>query len=249
MQTLFIGRRIERLDIVDSTNNYAANLLVGSGIHEGTVIIADYQTTGKGQRGNSWHSDAGENLMLSVILAPSFLTVSNQFNLSKVVALALADLLGEYQLENVRIKWPNDLLIGTRKIAGILIESTVRNNALKNSVVGVGLNVNQVVFPFGISATSMRLELQREFGLDRVLEKFCTVLERRYLQLRGGSGTIHEEYLDNLWGYRELIKVQEANGRLIEGKVLGVDESGKIIIQTANGEQSTYSLNEAKLLI
>src|ERR1700741_5411456 len=149
METLFIGQNLVQLDAVASTNTYAMQLLKDVKVIEGTVITAENQTEGKGQRGNTWKAEPSMNLTFSVVLFPDFLSSSDHFYLSKITALALYDSLSELfdpSQHDIKIKWPNDILVNEEKIAGILIENVFRLGKLQQSVVGVGLNVNQEDF-------------------------------------------------------------------------------------------------------
>ena len=126
---------------------------------EGLVVFSENQTDGKGQRGNSWITERGKNLTFSLFLKPSIL-ISTQFVLSKIVSLSIVDFLMEMGVKDVKIKWPNDIYCGDKKIAGILIENTISEGKINNCIVGIGLNVNQVNFDSSIqNATSLKLEL------------------------------------------------------------------------------------------
>ena len=159
METLFIGSNIIFLPEVDSTNSYATELLKNVNIAEGTVIHTAHQTQGKGQRGNSWEAQIASNLTTSIVLKPSFLELKNQFFLYQITALACYDLMAEL-LNNsqydIKIKWPNDILVNKKKIAGILIENVITHSTLNYSVIGIGINVNQLLFTDGINATSLK---------------------------------------------------------------------------------------------
>ncbi|HYQ56854.1 MAG TPA: biotin--[acetyl-CoA-carboxylase] ligase, partial [Draconibacterium sp.] len=126
-------KNIILLSEVDSTNNYAKQL-VAEKAHSGTVVLAQYQKNGRGQVGNFWESEAGKNLLFSLILYPAFLDAGKQFYISKVVSLALVEVLNECIID-VKIKWPNDIYVGDKKIAGILIENTMKGNKLESSVI------------------------------------------------------------------------------------------------------------------
>jgi BirA family biotin operon repressor/biotin-[acetyl-CoA-carboxylase] ligase len=149
---------------VDSTNAEAARLLKEEPLPGGTVIQADYQSGGRGQGKNRWVSDRGNNLLMSWIVYPAFLSVQDQFQLSKAVAVAITDFLSAHFLSAV-VKWPNDILCDGAKICGILIEHAVMGGQLRHSIVGIGLNVYQEAFPsFPWRATSMALEMKRSKG-------------------------------------------------------------------------------------
>ena len=148
-----IGQKIIHLESVDSTNNYVANLIKRSEITHGTVIMADEQFAGKGQRGAEWYVKPGENLTFSFFLENVNLSVSQQFYLTQVVSLSLVDVLTTLKL-TAQIKWPNDIYIKDRKIAGVLIQNQVSNGMVNTAIIGIGLNVNQQSFE-GFSATSL----------------------------------------------------------------------------------------------
>ncbi|MFT7614301.1 MAG: BirA family biotin operon repressor/biotin-[acetyl-CoA-carboxylase] ligase, partial [Parvicellaceae bacterium] len=154
MSTLFIGQKKIVLPSVDSTNNFAANLIKETNVVDGTVILSEKQTNGRGQSGNSWQSAYGDNITCSYILRPKFLDIEEQFYISIITSLAIISTLKSYGIEP-KIKWPNDILVGSRKIAGILIENSISGKTLNHSIIGVGLNVNQTSFDLGISATSI----------------------------------------------------------------------------------------------
>ena len=143
MKALYTGKNIIHLKEVHSTNRYTAEMLSNSvPIADGSVIMADFQTAGKGQLAAIWESMPKENLLLSVYYRPHFLKIADQFMLSIAISLAICDFLKKY-IENVTIKWPNDIYVGDQKIAGILIENSVQQDVIKNSIIGIGLNINQ----------------------------------------------------------------------------------------------------------
>ncbi len=165
MRTITLGFPLIHLASVDSTNKYAAAILHKQDAGEGTVILADVQTSGKGQGDNIWLSDSGLNLLCSIILKPDFLPAYKQFYLSMCVATGIYDCLNDLGIQS-QVKWPNDILIKGKKVAGILIENTILSQNLLTSVIGIGLNVNQVSFPPGIPnaaslACSNRKKLRR----------------------------------------------------------------------------------------
>ena len=137
--------RIIRLDETNSTNNYLRELLAGDALPEGSLVIADFQTAGKGQVGNSWESEARKNLMFSLLLYPDFLPANRQFLISQIASLSVKETLDGY-IDSVTVKWPNDIYWKDRKICGMLIENDLSGQHLYCSVIGIGLNINQEVF-------------------------------------------------------------------------------------------------------
>lgn len=212
---------------------------------EGTVITTENQISGRGQRSNSWSSEPKLNLTCSYILRPAFLAAKDQFMLSAAVALSVFDVLSELlSRADVKIKWPNDLLIGEKKIAGILIENSVRGMNLDNSIVGIGLNVNQVEFEQALNATSLLTESGDEMKIDDVLGKLSNKLEARYLQLRNGNHTsILSELNRNLFGFEEERTVR-INGDESNVRILGARPSGELQLQHSDGRNTLHQHHE-----
>ncbi|HTB31251.1 MAG TPA: biotin--[acetyl-CoA-carboxylase] ligase, partial [Bacteroidia bacterium] len=172
LHTLFIGHPIQILERTDSTNTFAGNLIRENPPAEGYIVRAMEQLSGRGQRGTKWASEPGANLTFSIILCPHFLPLTEQFQLTKAIALGIAGfvshLLGDYA--NVKIKWPNDIYVKNCKIAGILIENILEQSTMKYSVVGVGLNVNQVVFDPSIpNPISLKSLTGKDFDTEECL--------------------------------------------------------------------------------
>ncbi len=214
MNTLFVGKNLLELSEVDSTNAFASKLL-DSQPTEGTVVRTAYQSAGRGQQSNVWLSQANANLTFSLILYPHFIPPKRSFILNKVVSLALHRCIQEFlPFKAVSIKWPNDILVEGKKVAGILIENHLFQHGIKASVIGIGLNVNQVNFPEELSskANSLSLEAGQQFDLDSVFTNLLEHLEAFYLQLRSGK-TEHLDfgYLQALYGYGEKIRVKFLN--------------------------------------
>jgi len=256
--TLFTGKVYYRFDELPSTNDWAAELLAKSKPPEGTVIRADSQSAGRGQFGSRWESAAGKNLTLSVVLYPTWLEAPAQFYLSMAVALALRDAAdlsapGTFsQSPNPSpqslIKWPNDLYLGQRKVAGILIQNGLSGQFLQSSIVGIGLNVNQTEFdPALPNPTSMALYFGRSFDRDKVAGSLFECLERRYLQLKSGQReALKAEYERSLYRLGERSHfVRATNGVEFDGIIRGVTEEGRLRVETGAGE-ANYDLKEIK---
>ncbi|MEL7529708.1 MAG: biotin--[acetyl-CoA-carboxylase] ligase [Bacteroidota bacterium] len=250
LKTLFTGHHWIRLQDTTSTNTYALNLL-GENPLEGTLITAEFQSMGRGQKGNTWAAPPETNLLLSLIYYPRFLDLSKLFILSKSICLGVQDTIQAFlPAANVKIKWPNDLLIDQKKVAGILIENQLEGSTLKACVVGIGLNVNQQNFAPALenTATSMRRHsadmLSREDVLQRMLEK----IEARYLQLKNGQqAQIDRDYYDNLYGYQEAIHLEDEDGAF-EGMIVGVNPQGKLAVQR-DQKLRYYDFKEVRFLL
>jgi len=240
MKTLFIGQNAIHLTAVDSTNSYATEMLRQIAPNEGTIIYTFEQSAGRGQRGNTWLSEANKNVAFSLILHPSFLHADEQFLLTKITSLAVSDLMAE-MLDNaapeavVKIKWPNDIYVNGKKAGGILIENTIRENRLQYSVIGIGLNINQTEFPEGMNAASVKAFSDREFDLKNVVERLCEFLEARYLQLKTNKrDQLDFTYLQRLYRLNEWKQYSDAGGTF-EGKIVSVSAGGKLQVELHDG--------------
>ncbi len=214
------------LESVDSTNNYTANCARQNKLRHGAVIMAVEQTAGKGQMGAQWQSDAGSNLTFSVFLNNVNLSVGRQFLLTKIVSLSLVDLLAGFGIA-ANIKWPNDIYVGDRKIAGVLIENVLHGKDVARSILGIGLNVNQQSFD-AIPATSLFLEKGMLFSIDEVLFSFIATFNKWLKQWP--LKTLDEAYLKNLRWLNELRIFEDQQGPF-EGIITGVADSGLLIIE------------------
>ena len=235
-ERLFTGKNLIELPEVSSTNNFAAGLLRDNP-PEGTVILAWDQSSGRGQQGNTWISPPGKNLTVSIIYYPSALFADRMFQLSKAVSLAVRETVENFlPLADVQVKWPNDILLNQKKVAGILIENQLEGTRIKNSVIGIGLNVKQMDFPPSIlhSATSIIQHLKSNINLDQVLEVLLDKLESWYLLLQEQRHElINRSYLSNLYGYQSEVRIS-MNGQEYFASVAGIDTGGKIAIEYEN---------------
>ncbi len=233
-KTLFLGKRLEYVPECHSTNDLAAKLGQEQRAIEGTVVLTDFQTAGRGQQGSSWEADPGKNLTFSIILKPSFLLVTEQYQLNKSIALGIYDALVSLVKTDFKIKWPNDVLAGEEKLCGILIENSLRNNSIQQSIVGIGLNVNQVSFN-APKASSLKLLSGQDFDLNALLALILSTIEARYLQLRAGQNDlIDAHYHERLFGLNRTMNFKSAS-KTFEGTIRGVDNHGRLTVESASG--------------
>ncbi|MFT5970959.1 MAG: BirA family biotin operon repressor/biotin-[acetyl-CoA-carboxylase] ligase [Flavobacteriales bacterium] len=247
METLFVGTNLLEFDCLPSTNNFLLDLSKLKRLPEGTLVWAKDQQEGRGQYGKVWQVMPNLNLTFSLIFYPKFISISKQFAFSKMVALSLFEYL-DTQLDNVSIKWPNDIYVGDKKIAGTLIENAIDQSGIKQSVVGVGLNVNQLEFsPELINATSIKSISGVNQDLKTTLNGICRMIEKNYLKLKIDSNKIDSSYLQQLYRKDVWKNYQDKNGSF-EGKLIGVDASGKLEIEDRNEILRTYNLQEVSYL-
>ena len=239
-----IGQEIIKLESVGSTNDFAEQLIRTEQPADGTVVVSGFQTEGRGEGGSKWESQAGKNLTFSLILRPSFLNPTDQFYLSKVISLGLCRFL-ENSLNQVSIKWPNDLLIGGDKIAGILIENTITGSSIATSVIGIGMNINQEVFSRNLpAATSLKIHTNSEHDLDQSLNSICQYINKYYSDLKAGMFSEIDE-----WYKLKLYKLNKDStfvyqGASFTGRILGVARSGELIVEKSTGEKRNFAFKE-----
>ncbi len=234
------------LNSTHSTNIYAFELLRQKSIVEGTVITTDYQEKGKGQQGQKWESERVKNLQFSLVMFPK-LEVDKQFKLSQLVAISLKEWLDTMAVADAKIKWPNDILVNGKKIAGVLIENSIQGREISHSVIGIGINVNQEVFSnFERPATSLKLELDRSCDRQFLLDEFLQVFRTRYIQFMVGQLNLNQLYLNSLFGFGKPQHYKDAEGDFL-GVILGVLPLGKLQVNR-NGRLKSYDLKELRFL-
>jgi BirA family biotin operon repressor/biotin-[acetyl-CoA-carboxylase] ligase len=234
-KTLFTGKYSIYLPTCHSTNESAAEIIQKNEIQEGTIVITDNQTKGKGQRGNIWLSEANKNLTFTLILKPIFLDVSEQFKLNIAVSLGIYNGLKMYLGDELSIKWPNDIFYGDKKLGGMLIESMIANSQMRYSFVGIGLNINQTEFNLANATSLSKIANLKHFELNKVLEKICKSIEKEYLILKAGNEELQKDiYVNSLYRYDSWHLYRNENGEF-DGRIIGVKPSGKLIMETKLG--------------
>lgn len=246
---LFCTKRfkmIYRFDTLTSSNDEACKPQYA----EGDIILAERQAAGRGQRGHRWESGVGENLTFTVIFEPAFLPPQHQFLISECVALAVCDAMAEFGVE-ARIKWTNDIYVGDRKLAGILIEHKLQGAAFSRTIAGIGLNVNQKKFSCELpNPVSMACVAGREFDREKVLAVLAEALSLRYAQLRAGEWeTLQREYHLRLYRRGEWHWYALPDGERCRGQILGVESTGALCIEWESGQQAAYLFKEVEFII
>ena len=246
MKQALFGKEIIHLSNIDSTNNFAAKLLSENLCQNGAVIMADVQTEGKGQRGNIWLSESGKNLLSSFVFKPDNLSVENQIALTWATSLSLLKTLRKFNIEAL-IKWPNDILVGGKKIAGILIENQLQGTRISCSIIGIGLNLNQTFFD-DLNATSVLLETKQIVEPRTFLNILAHEMNEQFQLIYSSNFKILKvEYENNLFQMNELKSYEDEFGVFV-GKIIGTTEEGKILIEKSNAIQS-YGLKEVTFLM
>lgn len=249
MEKLSNERRIIRLEETDSTNRYLKQLVREERPEEGSLVIADYQTEGRGQMGNSWYSGRGDNLLFSLLIYPRQLPGNESFILSRVTSLALKNLLDSFT-DDIRIKWPNDIYWKDKKIAGILIENDIQGKEIDNTVIGIGLNVNQQIFPVDLAnPVSLRQITGIQHNREHLLELFMREFFLLYRDLQEGlKMDIEDEYMLDLYRVNDYYWFEDSKGRF-KAKIETVLSSGHLVLRTLDSdEERRYAFKEVSFM-
>ncbi|MFH2119717.1 MAG: biotin--[acetyl-CoA-carboxylase] ligase [Pseudomonadota bacterium] len=245
-----IGCRIHYEETVDSTNRVAWELVLG-GAPEGTVVLADRQTAGRGRLQRSWQSPPGCNLYTSVILRPA-IPPHDASQITLLAGVAVAEAISAVYPGRVGIKWPNDLLIGGRKVCGILTETRMVAGGIDSVIVGVGLNVNMERTDFDPAhretATSLREETGREHSREDLLFLLCERFEQWYeIFLHGGFAPVREEWLVRAEMVGKRLKVLFGD-QMLEGVFAGIDWDGALLIADEQGAVRRVIAGDATIM-
>lgn len=247
-----IGIQIIRLQSVASTNDFLQEeIKKGVVLKEGTVVVTSNQLDGKGLENNKWESAPGLNLLLSVYLESGFIESQHQFVLNKMVSLSVFDFINSLTPNTSnKIKWPNDVYINNGKVSGVLIKNTISGKDILHSIVGIGININQVNFESDApNPISLKQILKTELNLDSCLDSLMFYLNKRYLQLKNGDfQKIDIDYLQSLYRYREL-HIFHINNRKLKARIIGLGEFGRLQLMTEDNATIECDMKEVKFII
>ena len=227
---------IRKLDATTSTNEVLREALDQNSLLQPTVVWAEYQSKGKGQHLKTWDSQSGKNLTFSVFWPFKRLELSNRFSINQACCLAVVDALNYFEVPEVAIKWPNDILSGRLKLAGLLIENNVMSQQINSSIIGIGLNVNQTDFEFLPNASSVALTLGRSLDRNLLLDKILSYLQFRLEAIENvSSSSIQSAYQSCLFGLGKWHQFAY-KGQLKKGKLMKVDVQGVLHLQWDDGQ-------------
>lgn len=232
--TLFVGKEYYFYPELPSTNDWLAEQMKNRTFSEGTLIVVDEQTAGKGRLNRKWDSEKGRNLLLSLLLKPGKVSDDYLWQMTMAVSLAVRETIEHFVHRPVYVKWPNDLISENCKVSGILIENQLMGKVLQSSVIGIGLNINQENFSGAPNAASLLTLSGRYFVREEVLNLLCQKLEQFYLRSRNSGISFVDEYNRFLYGKSQEVMYVE-NGQTAKAVVLGVDSSGHLEVVTNEG--------------
>ena len=237
---------IEYIEQTESTNALVHKRLITENLPEMFVLQTGFQSSGKGQQGNSWESEIGKNLLFSLLLKPSFIAVDKQFIVSQMISLAIKKVLNQYA-DGFSIKWPNDIYWNDRKIAGILIENSLQGNKIKWMIVGVGLNVNQECFVSNApNPVSLFNIVGKVLPTNEILENILTVFEQLYRI--NDIEIIRAEYIENLYRGSGFHKFK-ADNQVFDARITNVFSDGQLELETTNDEILKFYFKEVEFVI
>lgn len=233
------------LDEVTSTNEVAKQMLLDKQASHGTMIIANYQTNGRGQLDNAWESESENNILCSFILEPAFLNLTHQTWFNMAMCLTVRDALAFYT-KDVAIKWPNDIYINDKKVAGILIENTIQGSTIKNIVVGIGININQQKFSTQ-KATSLFNQTSNWYNRNDVLQQLINHITVRYKQLwLKQFDKINSDYHQVLYGINQILPFK-TDTETFSGMIKRVNANGHLVVDK-NGTEQEFMVKQISLV-
>lgn len=240
---------IIKLDAIDSTNTYLKGMSVAGDAEDGLVVVAKFQTNGRGQMGTVWDSQDAKNLTFSVFKDVSFVDIAHHFYISMAVSLAVFEALNNLGIQRVKVKWPNDILSENKKIAGILIENVIKLNVITGSVIGIGLNVNQTDFTNLPSASSLLLLSGQVYDLDEVLDTILKQIDIHFNYLENGQfEMLKDRYESCLFRKNKPSTFRNAEGVLFLGYIVGISEYGNLLIRIENNIIKSFDFKEVSLM-
>lgn len=239
------------LDSTPSTNGAARQLLAEQQVAHGTVVYTHCQTAGRGQRGNTWEAEPGANVTMSMILRPQGVAAAEQFFISECVALAVADVvaqaLGYNASDEVCVKWPNDIYVGDRKIAGILIENSLQGSAIESSIAGIGVNVNQRIFVSDAPNPVSLFQLTgRMYNVEQLIED---IADNILNNLQRSPLEVHAEYKGRLWRRDGYHCYSTPDGLRFDACIGDVAPSGLLLLRPVDGEPKWFAFKEVSAVI
>ena len=242
-------QKIIKLGTVDSTNTYTWKKLKETQFPEGTIFSAMQQTAGRGNGSNQWESEKGKNILLSLILYPTYIAIENQFLISKAISLGIAN-YAQSKTDGIKIKWPNDIYYKDRKIAGILIENTIKGTKINASVVGIGFNINQETFKSNApNPVSLKQITGKNYSPDQEIIKLRNNIRFFYDLLKAGKlDEINHNYLKCLYRFNEFAMYKSQNIKF-KAKITGISDFGHLQLTTENGEQKQFDFKEVEFIL
>ena len=238
-----------KLDAIDSTNSYLKKLLLKENVNDFTVVVSKHQTNGRGRNGNLWANKPSLNLAFSVYKRFINFSVKEKFMLNIVSSVSVYEVLKKYKLNNLTIKWPNDIMTENKKIAGILIENSVRGNKINHSVIGVGININQSQFLDLPNATSVFLESGKKHSVEKIAVELKDAIKKNFINFEIRETELIEFYNSVLYKRNVTTDFTTVDAKKIQGTIIGVNKEGTLSLKQKNHKVFEFSENQIKMKI
>ena len=245
MISSFFSKYHFNLNEIDSTNNFLIKLNKLKKFKYPVVATADFQKMGKGRNKNSWQSQKGKNLLMSILFNHK-VELNDQFKLNAIISLSIAELVSIYTDNKVYVKWPNDIIVSNNKIAGVVVENTVRKNIIKSSVIGIGVNINQKKFQkFNPDATSLSILNNKEYEIDEVKKRLLELIEINYKNFDPKFLIQYNNILFRKNKYTMFVTGENT----FRAKIQSVQYDGSVIMKDETGKSKKFKVNDIKYLL
>lgn len=240
--------KLIKLDAIDSTNEFLKGISSKEALENFTVVTAENQTKGKGQMGAVWNSQAGKNLIMSVLVKDFLKDINEIFNLNIAVSLAVITALKKNNIPDLSIKWPNDILSANKKIGGILIENSIKSDGTILSIVGLGLNVNQTNFEGLPKASSLAVVTGKEFDKEKLLLEIIAHLEMNVAASKLNPASLRQQFVDLL--YKKGVPMPFANSKdeKFMGMIQGISPVGRLQVLLEDDSVAEFDIKEIQML-
>lgn len=240
---------IIKLDAINSTNDFLKEISKKQPVENYTVVVAHSQTQGRGQMGTRWSSEDGKNLIMSILIKDLLIEIEDVFVLNAMIAVSIVEALSRFSIPNLSVKWPNDIMSDSKKIAGVLIENSIKTDSSITSIVGIGLNVNQDKFENLPQASSLFLQTGSVYDLDQILLEVMEKI-KYYAQflLDKKHGILWQMYHQTLFKKGVPMAFEDTLQNRFMGIIIGVNQEGKLKVQLEDDSIQLYSIKEIKML-
>jgi BirA family biotin operon repressor/biotin-[acetyl-CoA-carboxylase] ligase len=240
--------QIIKLSAIDSTNDYLKQLSREKKLDNFTIVVANEQTKGRGQMGSKWVSEVGKNLTFSVLVKNVMIPNEKLFDWNIVVALAVLEVLERHEIQKVSIKWPNDIMADSKKVGGILIENVLKSGESFDSVVGIGLNLNQTNFEDLPKATSLKSLTNKNYDIFEIAEEIVKKIEEKYQQLDKSMTVFWNKYHEKLFKIDKPLAFEDSKNNRFMGIIQGVTHDGKLQVMLEDDSITFFNIKEIQML-
>jgi BirA family biotin operon repressor/biotin-[acetyl-CoA-carboxylase] ligase len=240
--------KLIKLDAIDSTNSFLKKKMSNIEIDDFTIVYSQNQFKGRGRTNKEWISEPNKNIAFSLFKRFKKSEIKHIFLLNVIASISILELLKKYNVKDVSVKWPNDIIVKNEKISGVLIENKIKKNNLISSVIGIGINVNQRKFPDFLSATSIINEIGCLTDIDSLANELAFIIKSNFKLIKSNPNLGLEKYNIKLYNKNQIVRFKNNVSEIKVGKIVKVDLSGNLIIINEKGKIKYFKENEIKFL-